>query len=536
MRRLTRVSLILSSLFAACVDVPGPGAPPSGPYASISDGAHEGAEGFYFLPPLVPEPVVNGTFDPAFLPLLRVIVCEWDGTACVGAPVAEFTSETGSGSETLRVDVESEHYIVNWHTDESILDPARDYRLLVMAGPTEFGHADVDVVSSGKDLKNVDTGQYIALKDGRTLPIKFRIEEGFGDPGEILFSSSVDGSFDTWAISLDGTVRTNLSRVSHDPNGIFEDGGGRWSPDGSRIMFTSNKTPGVPRKIFIMNADGSDAQPMNNNANTEVDPSWGGDGTRIYYGRNPRFPATTGAGCGPCPFWEIYEYNLTTGQETRLTFNNSRDEHAVASPDGNFIAFRRAERPNDCCNPTSVWIMDIDGQNQRRLSPNNNQYETPLDWDPVNNKILTAWSSAVVLMDPDGTAEQLITGATGAAFSPDGTTILVDVGADIYFLDIATRRLTPFLVEPGAQHPSDWRATGNATSLARAAMSRAQLPGTPANAAALVAIGSFEYDPLGLEGCDLGIFAGPGVASGQHLALAGSGVRPWRWIRAWSSL
>ena len=34
------------------------------------------------------------------------------------------------------------------------------------------------MVNSGKDLKNVDTNEYIALKDGRTLPIKFRIEEG----------------------------------------------------------------------------------------------------------------------------------------------------------------------------------------------------------------------------------------------------------------------------------------------------------------------------------------------------------------------
>jgi hypothetical protein len=36
----------------------------------------------------------------------------------------------------------------------------------------------VDVVGSGKDLKKVDTQEFIALLDGRTLPIKFRIETG----------------------------------------------------------------------------------------------------------------------------------------------------------------------------------------------------------------------------------------------------------------------------------------------------------------------------------------------------------------------
>ena len=284
---------------------------------------------------------------------------------------------------------------------------------------------------------------------------------------EILFGSSADGSPDTWAIDADGRNRVNLSRVSHDPNSIYTDGSARWSPDGTKILFVSNKT-GVGKKVFIMDPDGSNAHPLNANNNFENDPFWGADGTKIYYGRNPAFPIG-GGGCGPCPFWEIYEYDLNTDQETRLTFNNSRDEHAVASPDGNFIAFAHAERPNDCCNPRDVWIMDADGQNQRPLTAVNGRYETPRDWDPVNNKILTDWQigcshsscSEVVLMDPDGTAERLTfnnIAEGGAAFSPDGSTILLGRQGDIYLLDIATRQVMPFIVEPGDQSPSDWRA------------------------------------------------------------------------------
>jgi Tol biopolymer transport system component len=274
----------------------------------------------------------------------------------------------------------------------------------------------------------------------------------------ILFASSVDGSSDVWGINIDGSGRVNLSEVSHDPDSQFEDGGGRWSPDGTRILFTSDKFSGVPRKVFIMNADGSNAHPLNDNTNTEVDPFWAADGTKVYYGRNTLYPSTTGAGCAPCPYWEIHEYDLTTGQETRLTYNNYRDEHAVASPDGNCIAFRRAEYANDCCNPTSIWIMDADGQNQHRITPNNWQYETPYDWDLATGKILSHWTpnSAVVLLDPDGTAEQLTTGAYGIAFSPDGSKILLGRDGDIHFLDIATREITPFLVEPGGQYPTDW--------------------------------------------------------------------------------
>lgn len=73
---------------------------------------------------------------------------------------------------------EDEHYIVNWHTKSYNLDPERLYRVKFFVDDVELGFADVDVVASGKDLKTVDTGDYVALKNGRTLPIKFRIEEG----------------------------------------------------------------------------------------------------------------------------------------------------------------------------------------------------------------------------------------------------------------------------------------------------------------------------------------------------------------------
>lgn len=60
------------------------------------------------------------------------------------------------------------------------LNTTKIYRVSVYAGinGTLLGYADVQPVSSGSGLKNVDTEEYIGLKDGRTLPIKFRIETG----------------------------------------------------------------------------------------------------------------------------------------------------------------------------------------------------------------------------------------------------------------------------------------------------------------------------------------------------------------------
>ncbi|MFW6206908.1 MAG: hypothetical protein ACOC5J_03135 [Gemmatimonadota bacterium] len=141
---------------------------------SISDGAHGGADGFYFLPPLVDAPTYEGTFDPDRSPTVEI--CTLTEAGC-DPVIASFTRETGPGSETVRVDTVGEHYVVNWHTKEFELAEGQVYRIRVLLEGREAGHADVVAVARGKEMKNAETGEQIALKDGRTLPIKFRIEE-----------------------------------------------------------------------------------------------------------------------------------------------------------------------------------------------------------------------------------------------------------------------------------------------------------------------------------------------------------------------
>ena len=173
MQRLTKIIRAgFVVLLAGCAaDAASPLAPTGEPLGTISDAAHAGTvPGFYFLPPMVPQPVYSGSFDGGLSP--RVEVCELTGAAC-GSVIAQWTMATG-----LSVSAAAEQYQVNWHTNETNLDPASHYRISVFVGTFQLGFADVDVVASGKELKNVDTGEFIPLLDGRTLPIKFRIETG----------------------------------------------------------------------------------------------------------------------------------------------------------------------------------------------------------------------------------------------------------------------------------------------------------------------------------------------------------------------
>ena len=63
------------------------------------------------MPPLVPAPSPTGVFDGSLSPVVTIT----EGVA--GPAVAEFTMETGPGSETVRLDAAAEHYVVKWHTD-----------------------------------------------------------------------------------------------------------------------------------------------------------------------------------------------------------------------------------------------------------------------------------------------------------------------------------------------------------------------------------------------------------------------------------
>lgn len=148
-----------------------------GPNFEIADAARAYKAGFYWLPPTVADPLYAGTFDAVLSPAVEI--CELVDGAC-GTVIATYTMTTGPGGELVRLHVDEENYHVNWHTDEFELSTTGFYRVSVRAGIYDvlLGFADVQPVSNGSGLKNVDTGEYIGLVDGRTLPIKFRIETG----------------------------------------------------------------------------------------------------------------------------------------------------------------------------------------------------------------------------------------------------------------------------------------------------------------------------------------------------------------------
>ena len=184
MKRLTFAALATAAISIGCRDQRLLQPPPHGGAAAlIVDGAHSGNPNFFFLPPLVPDPSTDPNFDPGkFNPNLSptVEVCLLSGNPALGSVDC---ATDGSGNPVLvfgpaAMPLDGEQYHLNWDMSPVLLDATNFYRITVRGAPrgTALGVLDVDPVLGG--MKNVKTGDVIQLQDGRTLPIKVRIEDG----------------------------------------------------------------------------------------------------------------------------------------------------------------------------------------------------------------------------------------------------------------------------------------------------------------------------------------------------------------------
>ncbi len=147
------------AVLAAC----GGGSPASKVSSAVlSDGRTDGAPGFYFLPPVAPEPAGDTVNDPGLSPVVEIVALD------AGAAVlATFEGPDIKASDS--------HYMALWSTKRFVPVAGTTYRIRVLLDGKELGFADAQASKDGKQLRLLASDGIFGLMGQRTVPIKFRI-------------------------------------------------------------------------------------------------------------------------------------------------------------------------------------------------------------------------------------------------------------------------------------------------------------------------------------------------------------------------
>ena len=173
-----------------------------------------------------------------------------------------------------------------------------------------------------------------------------------------------------------------------------------WSPDGSRILFESNR--GGSQDIWMMNADGSSPRQVTVGAASSVDAEWSPDGRQFAFSSFRDGD------------WELYVADADGTNLRRLTQNPGLDENPSWSPDGRRIAFDSSRDGS-----LDVFTMAPDGSQVRQLTTSPATDAVPT-WSPDSSSIAftseRSGEPGLYAMAADGSGQLRLSALSDAAF------------------------------------------------------------------------------------------------------------------------
>jgi Tol biopolymer transport system component len=244
-------------------------------------------------------------------------------------------------------------------------------------------------------------------------------DAGFpGKNGKIAFDSdSGSGNREIVVMNGDGT---GVTQITSNP---ARDELPSWSPDGTRIVFHTNRDGNF--EIYTMNADGTGLARITNNTADDAYPKWSPDGTKIAFASNRDGN------------YEIYTMNADGSSPARLTTNPPFDGYPSWSPDGAKIAFHSYRDNGSGIFKYQIVVMNANGTGQTNLTPDPAGQEHAPTWSPNSAKIafesnrgISGGYYRVFSMNANGTGQTQLTNPSTSFtddqqpnWSPDGTRI-----------------------------------------------------------------------------------------------------------------
>jgi imidazolonepropionase-like amidohydrolase/Tol biopolymer transport system component len=295
---------------------------------------------------------------------------------------------------------------------------------------------NIDVSRDGKMIAFDLLGDiYTMLITGGTPT---RIAEGLAyeqqprfspDGRRIAFTSDRGGGDNIWIMNLDGSDKRQLTkedfRLLNQPS---------WSPDGRFIAakkhFTTGRSLGTG-EVWLYHVSGGGGVQLVKRASEELqkelgEPIYAPDGKHIYYTRNVT-PGNTFiyAQNSRTDLFDIESYDLDSGEVSTIVSGAGGSVRPTPSPDGKSIAFVRREHGR-----SKLWVKDFATGDERRIYDDLDQdvQETwavtgvypNMAWTP-DGKSLVFWAGGKIRrVNTDGS------GAAVIPFKVDDTRVMID--------------------------------------------------------------------------------------------------------------
>lgn len=229
---------------------------------------------------------------------------------------------------------------------------------------------------------------------------------------QALEKSNDKSLINLWRIpTTGGTAMTRLTA------GTYFDIEPAFSPDGSAIVFSSNRSSESP-KLFRVKADGAGGITRITQADAEDrSPFIARQEECVYYTSKP-FNSQT---------WQVWRINANGALPTQL----KEGRWPQASPDGKRVLFCARDRETD---KWKVWVMNADGTGETQLTSDAESDDIHASWSPDGTRIIFASDIGkdsngkrnydIWRMTADGAMKTQLTtnGSTDMtpAYSPDG--------------------------------------------------------------------------------------------------------------------
>ena len=274
---------------------------------------------------------------------------------------------------------------------------------------------NVDVSPDGSRIAFDMLGDIYVMPIGGGTPT--RIAEGLAyeqqprwspDGTRIAFVSDRGGGDNIWIMAADGSAKKQLTkedfRLLNQPS---------WSPDGRYIVakkhFTTTRSLGTG-EVWLYHVDGGSGVQLVKRVNEKHqkelgEPTYAPDGRHIYFTRNITPGGTFQyAQDSNRALFAIERYELETGETHRVTAGNGGAVRPNPSPDGRYLAFVRRERAK-----SKLYVRDLASGNERKLYdlPDQDMQETwavtgvypNMDWTADSREIVF-WSGGKIMRLP----------------------------------------------------------------------------------------------------------------------------------------